>query len=80
MQTALQAGTPIIGAALQYEQQANIETAVRAGAGVRLEQKDLVRETLLAAIDRVMTDNDLFIKADLIRQRVERIDGAAQGR
>jgi len=36
IQTACKAGTPIIGVALQFEQQANLDMIVRAGMGVRI--------------------------------------------
>ncbi|MFZ6026167.1 MAG: nucleotide disphospho-sugar-binding domain-containing protein [Chloroflexota bacterium] len=78
VQTALWAGTPIVGVALQFEQQSNLELIVRAGAGKRLPLKGLDEETLLAGIEAVAQAASYRRNAQRIQKLMRSSDGAQQ--
>jgi UDP:flavonoid glycosyltransferase YjiC (YdhE family) len=76
VQTALWAGTPIIGVALQFEQQSNLEMIVRSGAGLRLPLRDFSRAKLLAGIDQVTRQPSYRQNAQRLKQLIRSVNGA----
>jgi UDP:flavonoid glycosyltransferase YjiC (YdhE family) len=56
VQTAVWAGTPVVGVGMQWEQQANLDGLARAGVGMRLPLYEVNKSRILSAIDAVNTD------------------------
>jgi UDP:flavonoid glycosyltransferase YjiC (YdhE family) len=75
VQTAVWAGTPVVGVGMQWEQQANLDGLARAGAGVRLPLYAIDRARLVAGIDSV---NTAVCRANMseLRSKVRACDGA----
>ncbi len=76
LQTACWAGIPVIGVALQAEQQANIDMLVRAGMGVRVPIKDFNKSRLLLEIDTILKDNTYQQNALHIKKMTRKTDSA----
>lgn len=76
VQTALWSGTPIVGVALQFEQQSNLDLVVRAGAGKRLPLQSLNKERILAEIESVTQDASYRQNALRIQKLVRNTNGA----
>lgn len=56
IQTAIWAGTPVVGIGFQAEQQANIDGLVRAGMGIRIPIYAVKPRRLLSAVEKVNTE------------------------
>jgi UDP:flavonoid glycosyltransferase YjiC (YdhE family) len=65
VQTAVFSGTPIVGIAMQWEQQANLDALARAGAAMRLPLYGVTRESLLGAVETM--------RATSCRENMERL-------
>lgn len=76
VQTACCAGTPIVGVALQFEQQANLDMIAQAGMGVRIPMRDYSEKRILAEIDRIASDSAYLQKAQTIKALMREQDGA----
>jgi MGT family glycosyltransferase len=76
VQTACWAGTPIIGLALQFEQQANLDMIVQAGMGVRIPMHDYTKKKILFEINRVAEDSSFRQNALNIKKIMRHMDGA----
>ncbi len=77
VQTACWAGTPAVGVAFQFEQQANLDMLVRAGMGVRIPLRDFTGERLLNEVERVANNPQYRAEARRVQALVRPIDGAA---
>ncbi len=66
IQTAVWAGTPVVGIGFQAEQQANIDGLVRAGMAIRIPIYDMSAKQILKAVNKVSkkkySENALIIK------------------
>jgi UDP:flavonoid glycosyltransferase YjiC (YdhE family) len=76
IQTALWAGTPIAGVALQFEQQCNLEMVARSGAGIRLPLRGLSPEKILAGIERVARQPSYRQNAQRLKGLIRSANGA----
>ncbi len=56
--SACQSGTPIVGIGMHPEQQANLDACVRKGFAVRLNKKRTSASDVLAAVDKLLHDED----------------------
>ena len=75
VQTALAVGTPIVGFAMQPEQQINLDHAVLKGAAIRIPKFRWNRKSIQAAIEKLATDPAYRESADLLRCGMTAEDG-----
>ena len=75
VQTAVWAGTPVVGIGFQWEQQANLDGLVHAGAGIRIPILSVSEKSLLAAVEKVRSKEYRSRMAEL-KDLVRSIDGA----
>lgn len=78
VQTACWAGTPVVGVALQFEQQANLDMIVRAGMGIRIPMRRFSRDRLLKAIESVTQNSSYHKNALRIKSQFRRMNGAGR--
>ena len=76
VQTACWAGTPIVGMALQYEQQSNLDMLVRAGMGVRIPLNSFTGAKVLSEIKNVTNSVTYRQNARRIQALMRDVDGA----
>ena len=76
IQTACWAGTPVVGVALQFEQQANLDMIVRAGMGIRIPMRHFKRDRLLEAIATVAENPSYSENALRMKNHFRKINGA----
>lgn len=77
VQTACRAGTPIVGVALQFEQQANLDMVVRAGMGLRIPLHAYTTARILRDVDIVARSSGCRDAAKHISALMRGSDGAA---
>ena len=77
VQTACWAGTPAVGVAFQFEQQANLDMLARAGMGVRIPLREFSGERVLTEIARLAGNPSYKRNATRIQTLVHATDGAA---
>ena len=77
LQTACWAGTPVVGVALQFEQQSNLDALARAGMGVRIPLRAFTGERLLAEVERVAGNPRYRQNAQRIQTLFRSTDGPA---
>jgi len=75
--TACLAGTPIVGVAMQPEQEINVDCLVRKGFAIRIRKRRLTPEHLCAAIDRLLADEEARRKARVFQKVVQAWDDLA---
>jgi UDP:flavonoid glycosyltransferase YjiC (YdhE family) len=68
-------GTPIVGIGMHPEQQANLDACVRKGFAVRLNKKRASASDVLAAIDRLLHDEDAKIAVETFRRQLAEWNG-----
>lgn len=75
VQTAVWAGTPVVGVGMQWEQQANLDGLVKAGVGARLPLYGVDKSAILSAIEGV---NTAACRARMLtlKNKVRACDGA----
>lgn len=61
--TACLAGKPVVGIAMQMEQEANVDRLVQLGFAIRIRKKDVSPERLYAAIEQLLVDGNAKAKA-----------------
>lgn len=77
VQTAVWAGTPVVGIGMQWEQQSNLDGLVKAGMGIRIPLHSVSKQKLLNAVKTVQ--NPTFItKAKQMQKIVRQWDGAKE--
>jgi UDP:flavonoid glycosyltransferase YjiC (YdhE family) len=74
IQTAVWAGTPVVGVGFQAEQQANIDGIQRAGMAIRIPIYDLSAKKLVKSV-RKLSRNPYQIKAKEMQKLVRSVDG-----
>ncbi len=75
--TACLAGTPIVGVAMQPEQEINVDCLVRKGFALRIRKGRLTPERLCTAIDRLLADEEAKRKAREFQKVVQAWDDPA---
>lgn len=77
VQTAIHAGTPLVGVPMHGEQAGNISLVERQGAGIMMSRKALSRHRLAVAIERITTDKSYRENMQRLKRIQDPIDGAA---
>jgi UDP:flavonoid glycosyltransferase YjiC (YdhE family) len=77
VQTALAAGTPLVGVGLQTEQQINLDHVMDAGAGIRIQLHNWRAATIRNAVRSVLADPGYRRSAKTLAETMRTMDGAA---
>jgi UDP:flavonoid glycosyltransferase YjiC (YdhE family) len=75
MQTAIAAGTPVIGVPLQPEQDFNVHLVARQGAGMAIAPRQLHSPRLRSAIETVLADTSYRRSAQKLKSWQDAMDG-----
>ena len=75
VQTALTCGTPIVGVAMQLEQQVNLDNVGAKGAGIRIPAHRWTVSNIQAAVRNVLADRRYLEYARRLQQSVRRANG-----
>ncbi|KAF3044800.1 hypothetical protein E8E12_010714 [Didymella heteroderae] len=76
VQCALAAGKPIIGVALQVEQQTNLDNAMNAGAAIRIQKQSWTAKHIRSAVLAVLRDPSYAASAKALAETLNAMDGA----
>jgi UDP:flavonoid glycosyltransferase YjiC (YdhE family) len=76
VQTAIYAGTPLVGVPMQLEQAGNLSLVQRQGAGIVLSRLDLTRSKLGRALERLASDPRWRENMRRLKALQDRVDGA----
>jgi UDP:flavonoid glycosyltransferase YjiC (YdhE family) len=76
VQCALAAGKPIVGVALQVEQQTNLDNAMNAGAAIRIQKQSWKAKNIRSTILTVLKDPTYAEKARILADTLNSMDGA----
>jgi UDP:flavonoid glycosyltransferase YjiC (YdhE family) len=76
VQSALAAGVPIVGVAMQFEQHFNLANVERHGAGIQLSQESWTVDNIHAALKRVLGDPSFERAAQRVKAEMEVVDGS----
>ncbi|KAF2127381.1 glycosyltransferase family 1 protein [Dothidotthia symphoricarpi CBS 119687] len=76
VQCALAAGKPIVGVALQVEQQTNLDNAMNAGAGIRIQKQFWNAKNIRSTVHTVLKDPSYAAKARMLTKTLNSMDGA----
>ncbi|OAK95705.1 glycosyl transferas-like protein [Phaeosphaeriaceae sp. SRC1lsM3a] len=76
VQCALAAGKPIVGVALQVEQQTNLDNAMNAGAGIRVQKQFWKAKNIRTTVLTVLKDPNYAAKARTLAETLNSMDGA----
>jgi UDP:flavonoid glycosyltransferase YjiC (YdhE family) len=76
VQCALAAGKPIVGVALQVEQQTNLDNAMNAGAAIRIQKQSWKAKTIRSTVLAVLKDPTYAAKARMLAETLNAMDGA----
>jgi UDP:flavonoid glycosyltransferase YjiC (YdhE family) len=76
VQCALAAGKPLVGVALQVEQQTNLDNAMNAGAGIRIQKQHWKAKYIRSTVLRVLKDPTYAEKARGLAKTLNAMDGA----
>jgi UDP:flavonoid glycosyltransferase YjiC (YdhE family) len=76
VQCALAAGKPLVGVALQVEQQTNLDNAMNAGAGVRIQKQCWKAKNIRSTVLEVLKDPTYAAKARILADTLNSMDGA----
>ena len=76
VQCALAAGKPLVGVALQVEQQTNLDNAMNAGAGIRVQKQCWKARNIRDTILLVLKDPSYAAKARMLAETLNSMDGA----
>jgi len=76
VQTALAAGTPLIGVGLQMEQQINLDHVMDAGAGIRIQRQRWRTPIIRRAVRTVLADPEYRRHAEALAGTIRTLDGA----
>ena len=77
VQTAIHAGTPLVGVPMHLEQTGNLSLVTRQGAGLMLSKWDLNRRSLGRALERLLTDANLRVNMLRLKSLQDKVDGPA---
>jgi UDP:flavonoid glycosyltransferase YjiC (YdhE family) len=76
VQCALAAGKPIVGVALQVEQQTNLDNAMNAGAAIRVQKQSWRAKNIRSAVLAVLGDPSYTVSAKALAETLNAMDGA----
>jgi UDP:flavonoid glycosyltransferase YjiC (YdhE family) len=76
VQCALAAGKPLVGVALQVEQQTNLDNAMNAGAGIRVQKQFWKAKNIRNTVLTVLKDPSYAAKARILAETLNAMDGA----
>src|SRR4051812_36790945 len=76
VQCALAAGKPIVGVALQVEQQTNLDNAMNFGAGIRVQKQFWKAKNIRNTVLTVLNDPTYAAKARVLADKLNSMDGA----
>ncbi|KAF2728669.1 glycosyl transferas-like protein [Polyplosphaeria fusca] len=76
VQTAVAAGTPVVGVALQIEQQTNLDNVMNAGAGIRIQRFNWNAKYINGAVKTVLGDKKYTARAKELADALNDMDGA----
>jgi len=76
VQTAIAAGTPIVGVALQVEQQTNLDNVMDYGAGIRVQRRSWHPHQIRRAVRKVLADPRYKLRAMELAKTIHAMDGA----
>ncbi|KAL1600226.1 hypothetical protein SLS59_005850 [Nothophoma quercina] len=76
VQCALAAGKPIVGVALQVEQQTNLDNAMNAGAAIRIQQQSWKAKNIRNAVLEVLHNPNYAASASRLAETLNSMDGA----
>lgn len=76
VQTSVAAGKPIVGVALQIEQQINLDNVMDAGAGIRIQRQFWKAKNIHSAVQTVLKDPSYTAKVRMLGDTVKNMDGA----
>jgi hypothetical protein len=76
VQSALAAGVPIVGVAMQFEQNFNLANVERRGAGIHLSQESWTADNIHAALKRVLGDPFFERAAQRVKAEMGVVDGS----
>jgi UDP:flavonoid glycosyltransferase YjiC (YdhE family) len=76
VQCALAAGKPLVGVALQVEQQTNLDNAMNAGAGIRVQKQFWKAKNIRNTVLTVLRDPSYAAKARMLAETLNSMDGA----
>ncbi|RDW58423.1 glycosyl transferas-like protein [Coleophoma crateriformis] len=76
VQTALAAGTPMVGVALQVEQQTNLDNVMDYGAGIRIQRRSWHPQTIRAAVKKILVDPQYKLHVMELAEAIRSMDGA----
>jgi len=75
VQTAVSAGTPIVGVGMQVEQSANLDNIVQRGAGIRIPKRQWTPERIRRALHRVLEEPRFRQSATRLKRDHDAVDG-----
>lgn len=75
VQTAVFAGTPVVGVGMQVEQSANLDKLARRGAGIRIARRRWRPEAIARALHRLMTTPSYRARAAELKAELLALDG-----
>lgn len=76
VQTAVAAGKPVVGVALQIEQQTNLDNVMNAGAGIRIQRQFWKAKAIRNAVTMILKDPSYAAKARVLGETIRNMDGA----
>jgi UDP:flavonoid glycosyltransferase YjiC (YdhE family) len=76
VQTAIAAGTPMVGVALQVEQQTNLDNVMDYGAGIRIQRRSWNPPNIQRAVKKVLADPQYKFGAMELAKTIRAMDGA----
>lgn len=76
VQTAVAAGKPIVGVALQIEQQTNLDNVMNAGAGIRVQRQFWNAKNIRSSVLKVLNDPIYSANARTLAHTINNMDGA----
>lgn len=75
IQTAISSGTPVVGVAMQPEQQINLENLVEHGAGIRIQKHRWNAKAINLSIKKVLLNKAYKENMLLLQHQIDSIDG-----
>jgi UDP:flavonoid glycosyltransferase YjiC (YdhE family) len=76
VQTAIAAGSPMIGVALQVEQQTNLDNVMDHGAGIRIQRRSWHPQNIRRAVKKVLANPHYKCQAMKLAEMIRAMDGA----
>ncbi|PVH67956.1 glycosyltransferase family 1 protein [Cadophora sp. DSE1049] len=76
VQAAIAAGTPMVGVALQVEQQTNLDNVMDYGAGIRIQRRSWHPQNIQRAVNTVLAGPQYKFRAMELAKTVGTMDGA----